>query len=656
MHGLDLSSLDWYWRGWRPWSWKLFSSVETGQQLRCDLGPLPATVPGTVQKALLDAGLLEDWYVGMNSLGAEWVEHRHWELTARLPGGELAGARRLRLAAEGLDYSGWVLVDGREVGTFSGVLKPQRFDLTEYLADGRDHYLTIIFDEPPPEQGQIGFTSRSRYFKPRHNYGWDWCPRFVPIGVWGALALQRDLEAEVEVVKVWSDLAEDLTTGSLRITLLYDPAGEAEDLTARARVYDEGAEVARHEGPLAPGQHELALDGLAVEPWWPNSEGRQKTYLLAVEVLDTQGEVAWRDQRKVGFKRVRWLPCEGAPEGALPWLCEVNGRPVFLQGVNWSPIRVNHADLAPADYRERIDLYREMGCNLFRVWGGAYLETEGFYDLCDEAGILVWQEFPLSSSGVENWPPEDPEVIQELVRIARSYIHRRAHHVSLLMWCGGNELLGGPEGSKIGSSVPAPPDHPCLAALRDVVREEDPTRRFQHTSPSGPRAHGGPAEWGQGVHHEVHGPWGFDGNMEAYKEYWRGDDALFRAEVGVPGACDVELIKRYCPDAWWPPNNPTWAHSCLWWIGWGRFSNLGDLPPEEGLAAYVRQTQAEQAEGLGFAAEACKRRFPRCGGFLIWHGHDCFPCPINNSVIDFEGRPKPGYFALQRVFTNRYSG
>ena len=86
MHGLDLSGLDWYWRGWRPWTWKLFSSMETGQQLRCDLGPLPATVPGTVQKALLDAGLLEDWYVGMNSLAAEWVEHRHWELTARLPG------------------------------------------------------------------------------------------------------------------------------------------------------------------------------------------------------------------------------------------------------------------------------------------------------------------------------------------------------------------------------------------------------------------------------------------------------------------------------------------------------------------------------------------------------------------------------------------
>jgi len=656
MSYIDLGEQDWLLRGWRPWTWKLFISMETGQQLRNDVGPVPASVPGTIQEGLLNAGLLEDWYVGMNSLACEWVEHRHWELTTEFPDCPIEDARKVVLSAAGLDYSGWVLVDGREVASFSGVLKPQRFDISEHVSDGRGHRLSIVFDQPPNEQGQIGFTSQSRYFKPRHNYGWDWCPRFVPIGVWGSLSILTDLDAEIELLKVRTELEEDLSAGTLRATLSYDPAGGQEGLSVRLRLMDGDSELAARETPLDLGQTEIIAEGLQVQPWWPNGEGPQKTYQALVQVRNAAGQVLWSRQRTVGFKHIKWLPCEGSAPDALPWLCQVNGRPIFLQGVNWSPIRINPADMPDEEYDRRIDLYKDMGCNIFRVWGGAYLETEVFYELCDQAGILVWQEFPLSSSGIDNWPPEDPDVIAELVHIAKTYIQRRSHHPSLLMWCGGNELLGGADGSKLGMAVPAPPDHPCFVALRKLVEDEDPGRRFQHTSPSGPRAHGTPPEWGQGVHHEVHGPWGFDGDMDAFKEYWRGDDALFRAEVGVPGACDTDLIKRYCPNgAWWPPDNPTWAHSCLWWIMWDRLHHLAKMPPEEGLRAYVTQTQQEQSEGYGFAARMCKQRFPRCGGFIIWHGHDCFPCPVNNSVIDFEGNPKPGYFALKEVFTQGHS-
>jgi beta-mannosidase len=651
LHEIDLAALDWQWLGWRPWMWKLRASLETGRPLMNDIGPMPASVPGTVQKALLDAGLIEDWNVGMNSLACEWAEHRHWELLTRLPTKALAGARKIVLDAHGLDYSGWILVDNQQVATFKGVLKPHRIDLADHLADGEDHHLSIVFDIPPREQGQIGFTSQSRYFKPRYNYGWDWCPRLVPIGVWGPIAIRANLAAEFGIVRVSSDLAEDLRTGTLSVRTCYEPAGAPEDLSVRVSLADADGEIAFREAPLQAGQHDLRIEGLRVEPWWPNGMGPAKTYRLTVEVVAPDGSTLWQERRKVGFRRIRWLPCEGAPADALPWLCEVNGTSVFLQGCNWAPLRLAYADLTDGDYGRVVPLYRDMGCNLLRVWGGGYLETECFYDLCDDAGILVWQEFPLSSSGIDNWPPEDPEVIEELCEIARSYIRRRAHHPSLLMWCGGNELQGGADPSKVGGGRPTPPDHPCLAALAQVVREEDPGRRFVHTSSSGPRFTADASEFGQGLHHDVHGPWGFDGDFEGWREYWRGDDALFRSEVGVPGACDVELIKRYCPDGtWWPPNNATWAHSSLWWIMWDRYSRLDALDPEQALAAYVEQTQAEQAEALAFAAAMCKRRFPRCGGFMIWTGHDCFPCPINNSVIDFDGHCKPGYYALKKVF------
>ena len=267
--------------------------------------------------------------------------------------------------------------------------------------------------------------------------------------------------------------------------------------------------------------------------------------------------------------------------------------------------------------------------------------------------IMVWQEFPLSSSGVDNWPPEDLGVIEEMAGIARSYIQRRAHHPSLIMWCGGNELQGDMDGGKVGGGKPTPPDQPCLARLAQVVAEEDPGRRFVHTSSSGPLFYAHATEFGKGLHHDVHGPWGMGAykDLDEWKDYWSKDDALFRSEVGMPGACDANLIKRHLPwSQWWPPTQPAWIHSSAWWIMWDRFQHLDSLPREEAFLEYIKATRRLQADALECAAHACESRFPRCGGFLIWMGHDCFPCPIGNSVLDFEAKPKLAFHALMRVF------
>jgi len=147
---------------------------------------------------------------------------------------------------------------------------------------------------------------------------------------------------------------------------------------------------------------------------------------------------------------------------------------------------------------------------------------------------------------------------------------------------------------------------------------------------------------------------GFAG-LEAWRAYWEGDDALFRSEVGMPGAMDADLILKYADGmACWPPEGEYWGHTAAWWTQWDRLqAQFEHMGPEAGLRAYVQQTQAYQAAAYAVAAACCKQRFPKCGGFLIWMGHDCFPCPANNSVIDFERRPKPAYFALQQVFLRR---
>ena len=325
----------------------------------------------------------------------------------------------------------------------------------------------------------------------------------------------------------------------------------------------------------------------------------------------------------------------------------VNGRATFLQGVNWTPIRPNFADVSESTYRGVVDAYRDMGCNTLRVWGGAFLEKEVFYDLCDERGLLVWQEFPLSSSGLENQPPTDVTAIEEMAEIARSYIERRRHHASLMVWCGGNELTD-------ERFVPVTVGSPMIARLAEVVREHDPERRFLPTSPSGPTFGAEEGRFGQGVHWDVHGPWHVQGDVEReWRRYWETNDALFHSEVGVAGASSVEVIRRYSGDLPETPGthaNPLWRRTS-WWIEWPTFVEQFGREPND-LEEYVAWSQERQRDALRIAAGATKGRFPRCGGFLIWMGHDSFPCTSNLSIIDFEGDWKPAAGAVQEVFKN----
>lgn len=664
MNVLDLANLDWELFGWRPFSWMLFRSLETGQTLEAELGPFPARAPGSVQQALRDAGVLPDWNVGTQSRECAWVEHYHWQFHTEIPDTDLPRTSPILLEAMGLDYSGWVYFDGREVGQFKGTFLPHRFDLTPVIEQRAVHTLDILFDTPPPEQGQIGFTSRSRYFKPRFAYGWDWCPRLVPVGVWDRLAIRAGLEATLEVSDLTASLDADNRTGHVELTVgmstpLESVACLQADLVDGERILASAEAV-----PLGE-RTSMVLSCPEVRPWWPNGspsnpDGRATVYRLVVRALDAGGNPLWRDEERVGFKRIEWRPCEGAPPDALPWVCVVNGEATFLQGVNWSPVRLLYPDTRDEEYAQLVEVYREMGCNCFRVNGVGLLEKEVFYELCDAAGILVWQDFPLSSSGVDNWPPEDPQAVADITEIAESIVLRRRRHPSLLLWCGGNELQSGPEGEKTGGGKPAPADHPCLAALRRVVERLDPGRRFLPTTAFGPLFYAQRENFGKGLHHLVHGPWGMStfSSLEDWCGYWENDDSLFRAEVGMPGAAPSALIRRYAGDLpAWPCLGPLWKHSCAWWIQWDRLkSECEGLTEPEALERYCELTECEQAEALASAARACKTRFPACGGFLIWHGHDCFPCPINNSLIDFERKPKPVYSALEEVFRRTSAG
>jgi len=643
----DLSGLPWRLSGWHPYYWLGTVSTESEMRLAPDVGPIPARAPGSVQGALREAGILPDWNVRLNSRLCEWVENRHWVFETVLPAEWTERPGRKTLECEGLDYEGVVLVNGRRAGTFSNSFVPHVFDLTALLAPGENR-LSIVFTGVPEFLGQIGWTSRIVEWKERFNYGWDWVPRLVQIGIWDRIRLVIRDGAAMKETSMYTvcDAAreEGMVVAAASI--------EAAD-TARVEVEvtdpdDDQVGVWRFEPKpdmrLEAGPFPVAL-------WQPNGSGGQPLYRVCVRLLNAGGEELDEERRRVGFREVTWAPCAGASPEADPWICTINGRPTFLQGFNWVPVRPFFADVTEADYRRLLTVYRDLGTNLLRVWGGAVLEKECFYRLCDELGIMVWQEFPLSSSGIDNWPPEAEDAIAGMRSIVRSYIRRRQHHPSLIMWCGGNELQGGLDGGKQGTGKPVDLSHPMIAAQAEVVRQLDPTRRFVPTSASGPRFTADEHEFGRGLHWDVHGPWNQHGSLDAWRRYWDGDDALFRSEAGMPGAAPADLIREFGGDMAWPADkrrNPWYGHCGGWWDQWDDYMREGGDPDD--LDAYVAWSRRRQSEALAWAARKCKERFPRMGGILFWMGHDCFPCPVNTAVIDFYGRPKPAAEAIAAVF------
>lgn len=649
-HLLSLHTLDWMLTGCHPMGWSAGTSMETGAPVLPDVGAVPATVPGSVQAALRRAGLLPDWNLGMAARQCEWVENRSWIFSTTLPAAMLRGGRTAAiLRLDGLDGEGRVLVNGRLAGAFSNAFIPHRFDLAPFLTADADARLDIVFEPPPRWLGQICRTSQIRDWKPRFNYGWDWTSRVVQIGIWDDAVLELTDGAALDDVRCETAVEN----GRGVVAVAGTAVGATRGVTVSLAERGSGRRVAERTCTAAELAAGIRLDGLDVDLWWPNGLGAQPLYDVAVELPADDGTVADAVRRTVGFRTVAWQPCAGAPAAADPWICTVNGRPVFLQGVNWTPVRPNFADVPEAGWKRRLDIYKDMGCNILRVWGGAVLETGAFYDACDERGLMLWQEFPLSSSGLDNWPPEDPQVIDEIAGIAASYVGRRRHHPALILWCGGNELQGGLDGSKAGTGKPVDAAHPLIARLADTVRRLDPARRFLPTSSSGPRFFAEERDYGRGLHWDIHGPWKLaGGTLEAHRRYWSHDDALFRSEAGCPGASSADLILRYAGDAASPfpasLENPLWSRTS-WWFDWPEFARENGRDPRT-LEEYVEWSQRRQAEGLAIAARACKERFPKCGGFIVWMGHDSFPCTCNTSVIDFEGNPKPAALALRDVF------
>ncbi|MDN4613367.1 glycoside hydrolase family 2 TIM barrel-domain containing protein [Leifsonia sp. F6_8S_P_1B] len=399
--------------------------------------------------------------------------------------------------------------------------------------------------------------------------------------------------------------------------------------------------------PTRSGTATLRLPSPAL--WHPNTAGSQPLYRVTVTLTDADGRVLDSTSRLTGFRTAELVRNEGAPADARGYTAVVNGTPVAMVGWNWTPADTLFGAIRDETVEHLLGLAAASGARMVRVWGGGLIESEHFYETCDRLGLLVWQEFSQSSSGMQSAPSTDPAFVALMREEAEAIVPTRVHHPSLLVWGGGNELDEG--------GVPLDDTRsPVLAALHETVEARDPGRSWLPTSPTGPEFHNrlDRIRANPGGQHDVHGPWEHQGLVAQYELYNAGTN-LAHSEFGVEGMTNLRSLEALIPEPdRWPADrtNPVYRHLGEWWNNATQVNALFGARPRD-LETLNRASQLLQATGLQYAVEADRRRWPRNAMVLPWQLNESFPNAWCTAAVDYRGEPKPAFHAVARAFERR---
>jgi beta-mannosidase len=596
-----------------------------------------ATVPGSVLHDLWRIGKVVDPFYELNSKLAEWVPQRTWLYRKCFSTPANISGKRVTLCFDGIDYSSEIYLNGIHIGRQEGQFIPFIVDITNILLPDHDNLLAVVIDPAPMEQPQVGKTSLVRTHKTRMNYWWDFCPRMIHQGIWDSVYLKITGDIMIKDYYISSDLKEDLSKAQIIAELTTDGEPESEIVME----VNEQTVI----GKCLGNKVVLKIDIVQPKLWYPNGYGEAYQYEIKLYSKDKWGEVSDCIVLRYGIRRVEFEKNEHCNEEADPFVLKVNGRRIYMKGYNWVPMDAMYGVEQPEKLHRLIRLAKEANTVMFRVWGGGLIEKDAFYEACAEHGILVWQEFIQSSSGIDNKPPEDPEHINAMIAQAESIIKRKRNHTSLAIWCGGNELSDW-EGNPVTNL------DPLIYALKEVVVRLDPSRRWLPSSPSGGVFNNtlDNIEKQPDMLWDVHGPWEHQGFHEHYELYNRGT-SLLHSEFGVEGMTNYNTLGKSVSEEKLLPaskENEIYFHRGAWWTN--------ELLVQEmfgGLQTIDQIRQASQYlqfEGLKYAVESNRRRAFQNSGTFPWQFNEPYPNNYCTSNIDYYANPKPVYYGVKKSY------
>jgi beta-mannosidase len=637
-------------RGWE------FRQVVQGSQEN-ESRWLPANVPGDVHLDLLANKKIPDPFFRDNEAKLQWMENESWEYRLNFAvTADMLARSNVDLVFDGLDTASQVYVNGDQVLNADNMFRVWRVPVKRHLHEG-SNLLRVVFPSPIKAAEEAASNDSFRlqsktqdktYIrKAAYEYGWDWGPKFVTSGIWKPVRLeawdkvriadftirQRDvtrdvahLSAEVEVVAA--------NAGSANVSVLYNDNGKPVKITEVVSLHA-GLNVIA--APLEIRHPKL---------WYPAGYGEQPLYQFTAQV-SRGGPVAEERKVKVGLRSIvlrreldRW---------GRSFELVVNGIPVFAKGADVIPFDSFPNRVTTSGYRRILRSARDANMNMIRHWGGGYYETDEFYSICDELGIMVWQDFMFGNE----WQPGTYAFRLNIEAEAEDQVRRLRNHPSIVVWSGNNETELGfnwPPRDKLPPDVKGQMWQDYLTEfsgiLPRVVARLDAETPYWPSSPS--------ADYEPLSEHYQSGDihdwtiWHGRAPFSDYeKHHWR-----FVTEYGFQSFPEMRTVESFTA-----PEDRTGIFTPVMLAH--QKNNEGnslihdyltrDYPEPKDFASFLYVSQVLQAEGIKIGAEHFRRSRPETMGSIFWQLNDCWPV-ASWSSIDYYGRWKALQYYARRFY------
>lgn len=598
---------------------------------------MPATVPGAVQLDVMKSeNYKQPYWYGDNVKQFDWMEDYFFTYKTSFKKPVLESDQRVYFHSKGIDYQFKIFLNGVNIYNQEGMFTYVDIDLTDKLKDQNE--LRIVLMPIPRTQkvaGNDNYRQNAREsVKPAVSYGWDWHPRLVTRGIWDETYLMLRNQTHLTEANVTYQLDDQLKNADVSINL---KGTSLPGSKYRWQLKDNvGNVVFEKTGTLSTNDEKISTRIKDPLLWWPNGYGDPVLYISEVFLSDENSTLLEKYQNNVGFRKIQLIMNEGEWDRAIgfpatrnraPASIEINGKRIFAKGSNWVHPEVFVGLLTKDIYEKQLQLAKEAHFNIMRVWGGGITNKESFFDLCDEKGILVWQEFPLACN---NYTDND-SYLSVLKQEATSIINRVKKHPCLAIWSGGNELFNSWSGMTDQSLA--------LRSLNSLCYQLDPKTPFIYTSPL----------YGMG-----HGSYVFSDKsnikgMEVFQWMIKSDNTAY-SEFGISGTANLEVLKKFIPaNELFPPKKGTAWETHHAYGAWGENSWLelpfledyfGKINSIEDLVLY---SQFTQSEGLKFIFEEARRQKPYCSMAISWCFQEPWPTAANNSLLNYPNIIKPAY-------------
>ncbi len=620
-----------------------FSKTETQQWY-------PAKFPNSIHTDLFENGLIVHPFIGDNEKDLQWIADKHWtyQTDFELDKNQLKN-NNAELVFEGLDTYAKVFLNDELILETNNAFRIWKVDVRNFLK--KKNQLRIEFT-PTAEIEKIKIKEipyelpeSPRVFtrKPAFQYGWDWGPKYNTVGIWRSVYLNfwNDLKIEDIYIKQ-NSLTEEIAKLTAEIELK-----NSSNKNNKIEIYVNDKLFS--ETQINKGIERLKIPLTIHQPkfWWSNGLGEAYLYEFKIRILDSKRNLIEEKIIKKGLRTIELVTEKD--ELGESFYFKLNGRPVFMKGANYIPQNSFQNWVSKDNYDKLLSDVQKSNMNMLRVWGGGIYEDDYFYELCDEKGILVWQDF-MFGNGMY---PGDKDFLENVRQEAVDNVKRLRNHTSIALWCGNNEISEGwhrwgwqdGRGQMEKTEIWRNYQKIFNGILPEVV-ENLTDLDYWETSPKYGR---GDARYiSEGDAHD----WWIWHDGHPFEDLLK-KTPRFMSEFGFQSFPSEKAIRYMNKDGSFSINSEDFKNHEKHSRGFDIIQTYmeRDFPVPDNPEDYAYMTQLVQAFGIGNAIEAQRRNMPDTMGSLYWQMNDCWPS-VSWSGIDYFGNWKPLQYRVKEAFEN----